>query len=373
MEKLQKSVALLLFVCALVSCQKAFVDDDAPSGNNVQRITFRLVTPSVTRATSVADFKKIVVVDVKDGSVEQVVSQSATDNTFGSPTPSLNPGTHTLTFLATDADNTSVEGTVVKQQPLGDTFVRSISIDTHKADEQQQVVLMRQVARVKYEGESSVIVRGVLSDMDLTTLTPGNSSSVTLEKGESVYTYVPASGTVSYDSKTVRVARNQTTIISDGEVSEPQQGDTDGEYLAIENDTAQIYVAKMEIKDVMLSKIADPMTRFAAEMQPYRMPTRQEAYFLQDVILPDGYWSGTRCLCYDRLEDAGFDGRSGWGSGYYYGFAFASEGTNSLQRAGNKINYSIKPVRVVPLAPVSLPFSLTADFSWSTDTIRGAK
>lgn len=41
--------------------------------------------------------------------------------------------------------------------------------------------------------------------------------------------------------------------------------------------------------------------------------------------------------------------------------------------AGNKINYSIKPVRVVPLAPVSLPFSLTADFSWSTDTIRGAK
>lgn len=59
----------------------------------------------------------------------------------------------------------------------------------------------------------------------------------------------------------------------------------------------------MEITSVVLSTTPDPIVKYGNQIKPYRMPTRIEAAAMHRYVLPTDYWSGARCLCYDRPED----------------------------------------------------------------------
>lgn len=353
-------------IAMLFSCEKPILSEDT---EEQKTITFQLLTPSITRATAVADFKKVVVCDVKGGYIEQVITQSVTDADFGTPTIQLSGGQHTLTFLATDNADAIINGSVVEQNTVGDTFLKSIDINTATAPTSQRVVLERIVAQVLYQGEGTVTISGIRRRLDTSTGRPASGTATQqLAHGQSLFSFVPDDETlVMDDSRNIHIQQNNITVIydNDGTHSDPDDPTT-GEYMVMENDTAQIFAARMEITDITLEKTSNPQTAYAAQMYPYRMPTRREAYYLVKKELPDGFWTGARCLAYDRPEDKGFMGATGWGSGDYYTFTWAPNG--SLNKAGTKTPYSIKPVRVIPLVPISTPFSLDADFTWSTDT-----
>ena len=357
----------------LSSCEKVILPDMEEQQDSPSSFTFSLFLPA-TRATSVSDFQRVVILDIKDGSVQQVLQQSPSDADFGNPTITLANGTHTLRFLATDASNASFNGTSVSQSPLGDTFVQSVSIDTRTADATQRVVLSRNVARIRYTGEGTATVSGILSTFDLLTYEAvGEGRTATLQQNEELYSFVPANGALLLaDGTVIPVSANALTVISDDGTDITPGTDTPAadDLLVLTNDTAQFYVPKMEITNVTLSTTPDPRTKYANQMKPYRMPTRTEAAAIRRFTLPADYWSGARCLCYDRPEDYRKVGTTEYGTGKYYTFTWADSNTGGTTVAGEKTAYSIKPVRMIPLAPLTARFSLDADFTWGTDTTK---
>ena len=215
---------------------------------------------------------------------------------------------------------------------------------------------------------------GLRNSLSLSSAKPAKATTTkTLSTGQQLYTLVPDDETVVMDGKrNIHILQNAFTVIydNDGTHTDPEDP-TNGEYLLTENDTAQIYVARMELTDITLENTPDPQAAYAAQMYPYRMPTRREAYGFVKKELPEDFWTGARCLAYDRPEDKGFLGATGWGSGDYYTFTWGPNGTSN--KAGTKTAYSIKPIRVVPIVPISQSFTLDGDFTWSTDTTTVVK
>ena len=374
MKTLFRFAALCCMISALgfTSCQKFNFEDEEVQTSS-RTFTFSLFTPSASRASSIADFKKIVVMDIVDGNIKQVIQQASSDNGFGSPSITLENGTHTLRFIATDAEGVSFNGSTLSQSPLGDTFVQTVTLNTKEAETNQRVVLGRNVARIIYEGENSVTVSGILFSFDLLQYEPvGESTSFTLEKDGATYSLIPASGFLMLaDNTKVPVKANAVTVIKD-DGSEVDTGDnpTEGELLVLTNDTAQFYVPKLEITNITLSTTPDPIAKYGNQIKPYRVPTRIEAAAMRRYVLPSDYWSGARCLCYDRPEDYRKVGSTEYGTGKYYTFTWADSNTGGTTVAGEKTKYSIKPVRAIPIAPIKAQFSLDADFTWDADTMN---
>ena len=373
MNHILKSAAYMaaasMAIAMLFSCEKPYIGNEADD-NASRTFTFQLMTPTTTRASSAADFKKVYVYDSKAGYQEQLLEQSVTDANFGSPTLTLSGGNHQLTFVATDNADAVLDGRVIRQATMGDTFLKTIDINTLTDNTSQRVILNRIVAQVQYKGEGSVTISDIHNALSLSTGAPTASTiSQTLSQGQSLYTLVGEEGKVTMNgTRQIAVNANAITVIYDNDGTQVDPNDpTLGEMLVLENDTAQIYVAKMEITGVTLSDTPDPRTTYRAQMYPYRMPTRREASQIQVFALPETHWNGTRCLAYDRPEDAGYMGSSGYGTGDYYTFEWGPD-RGAMSKAGTKTAYAIKPIRVIPFAPITLPFSIEADFTWSTDT-----
>lgn len=370
---LSLSMALAMFF----SCEKPILNEE-DANDTPKTITFQLFSPAQARTTrsaaAITDFKKIYIYDSKGGYQEQLLEQSADDPDFGSPTITLTGGHHQLTFAATDNADAYLDGSVLRQETMGDTFLKTIDISTQNAPANQRVVLERVVAGILYKGEGTVTLSGLRNSLLLASGKPSTvTTTKTLSTGQQLYTLVPDDETVVMDGKrNIHILQNAFTVIydNDGTHTDPEDP-TNGEYLLTENDTAQIYVARMELTDITLENTPDPQTAYAAQMYPYRMPTRREAYGFVKKELPEDFWTGARCLAYDRPEDKNFMGATGWGSGDYYTFTWGPNGTSN--KAGTKTAYSIKPIRVVPIVPISQSFTLDGDFTWSTDTTTVVK
>ena len=361
----------------LFSCEKPILNEEDANDTH-KTITFQLFSPAQTRSTrsaaAITDFKKIYIYDSKGGYQEQLLEQSADDPDFGSPTITLTGGYHQLTFAATDNADAYIDGSVLRQETMGDTFLKTIDINTQNAPANQRIVLERVVAGILYKGEGTVTLSGLRNGLSLSSAKPAKATTTkTLSTGQQLYTLVPDEETVVMDGKrNIHILQNAFTVIydNDGTHTDPEDP-TNGEYLLTENDTAQIYVARMELTDITLENTPDPQAAYAAQMYPYRMPTRREAYGFVKKELPEDFWTGARCLAYDRPEDKGFLGATGWGSGDYYTFTWGPNGTSN--KAGTKTAYSIKPIRIVPIVPISQSFTLDGDFTWSTDTTTVVK
>ena len=361
----------------LFSCEKPILNEE-DANDTPKTITFQLFSPAQARTTrsaaAITDFKKIYIYDSKGGYQEQLLEQSADDPDFGSPTLTLSGGNHQLSFVATDNADAYLDGSVLRQETMGDTFLKSIEINTQNAPANQRIVLERVVAGILYKGEGTVTLSGLRNSLVLSSGKPSKvTTTKTLSTGQQLYTLVPDDETVVMDDKrNIHILQNAITVIydNDGTHTDPEDP-TNGEYLLTENDTAQIYVARMELTDITLENTPDPQAAYAAQMYPYRMPTRREAYGFVKKELPEDFWTGARCLAYDRPEDKNFMGATGWGSGDYYTFTWGPNGTSN--KAGTKTAYSIKPIRVVPIVPISQLFTLDGDFTWSTDTTTVVK
>lgn len=368
---------LSMALAMLFSCEKPILNEE-DANDTPKIITFQLFSPAQTRSTrsaaAITDFKKIYIYDSKGGYQEQLLEQSADDPDFGSPTITLSGGNHQLSFVATDNVDAYLDGSVLRQEAMGDTFLKTIDINTQNAPANQRIVLERVVAGILYKGEGTVTLSGLRNGLLLSSAKPAKATTTkTLSTGQQLYTFVPDDETVVMDGKrNIHILQNAFTVIydNDGTHTDPEDP-TNGEYLLTENDTAQIYVARMELTDITLENTPDPQTAYAAQMYPYRMPTRREAYGFVKKELPEDFWTGARCLAYDRPEDKNFMGATGWGSGDYYTFTWGPNGTSN--KAGTKTAYSIKPIRVVPIVPISQSFTLDGDFTWSTDTTTVVK
>lgn len=373
-----KSYTVLSMALAMLfSCEKPILNEE-DANDTPKTITFQLFSPAQARTTrsaaAITDFKKIYIYDSKGGYQEQLLEQSADDPDFGSPTLTLSGGNHQLSFVATDNADAYLDGSVLRQETMGDTFLKSIEINTQNAPANQRIVLERVVAGILYKGEGTVTLSGLRNSLVLSSGKPSKvTTTKTLSTGQQLYTLVPDDETVVMDDKrNIHILQNAITVIydNDGTHTDPEDP-TNGEYLLTENDTAQIYVARMELTDITLENTPDPQAAYAAQMYPYRMPTRREAYGFVKKELPEDFWTGARCLAYDRPEDKNFMGATGWGSGDYYTFTWGPNGTSN--KAGTKTAYSIKPIRVVPIVPISQLFTLDGDFTWSTDTTTVVK
>lgn len=368
---------LSMALAMLFSCEKPILNEE-DANDTPKTITFQLFSPAQARTTrsaaAITDFKKIYIYDSKGGYQEQLLEQSADDPDFGSPTLTLSGGNHQLSFVATDNVDAYLDGSVLRQETMGDTFLKSIEINTQNAPANQRVVLERVVAGILYKGEGTVTLSGLRNSLLLSSGKPSKvTTTKTLSTGQQLYTLVPDDETVVMDGKrNIHILQNAFTVIydNDGTHTDPEDP-TNGEYLLTENDTAQIYVARMELTDITLENTPDPQAAYAAQMYPYRMPTRREAYGFVKKELPEDFWTGARCLAYDRPEDKNFMGATGWGTGDYYTFTWGPNGTSN--KAGTKTAYSIKPIRVVPIVPISQSFTLDGDFTWSTDTTTVVK
>lgn len=368
---------LSMALAMLFSCEKPILNEE-DANDTPKTITFQLFSPAQTRSTrsaaAITDFKKIYIYDSKGGYQEQLLEQSADDPDFGSPTLTLSGGNHQLSFVATDNVDAYLDGSVLRQETMGDTFLKTIEINTQNAPANQRIVLERVVAGILYKGEGTVTLSGLRNSLLLSSGKPSKvTTTKTLSTGQQLYTLVPDDETVVMDGKrNIHILQNAFTVIydNDGTHTDPEDP-TNGEYLLTENDTAQIYVARMELTDITLENTPDPQAAYAAQMYPYRMPTRREAYGFVKKELPEDFWTGARCLAYDRPEDKNFMGATGWGSGDYYTFTWGPNGTSN--KAGTKTAYSIKPIRVVPIVPISQSFTLDGDFTWSTDTTTVVK
>lgn len=368
--------AFSMAITMLFSCEKPIISDDADNNDGTKSITFNLYTPAVTRAASVADFQTVLVLDIMDGKTVQLVKQERGTSGFGAPTLELTPGLHTLRFMATDcpvADMTiSNDYTDIYQRPLGDTFYKSIDIDARTAETSQNVVLERIIAHVVYKAPDPSVVFGRLYHFNLVEGHPvyEDQQETSMSENMNIYTYIPQNGLLTLDNGiTVPVAKNRRTVIYDREGTtdyDPNPGDED-EIKVLENDTAIFYCAKREIQNVRLTDTPNPSVTYAQQLLPYRIPTRLEAVVLRAVTLPDGYWSGARSLAYDRPEDNIKVGSTEYGTGNFYTFLW---GSGSVSAASQTTKYCIKPIRTTPLAPIYIPFSITADFTWSTDSIK---
>lgn len=370
-------LSLGMALAMLFSCEKPILNEE-DANDTPKTITFQLFSPAQARTTrsaaAITDFKKIYIYDSKGGYQEQLLEQSADDPDFGSPTITLTGGHHQLTFAATDNADAYLDGSVLRQETMGDTFLKTIDINTQNAPANQRIVLERVVAGILYKGEGTVTLSGLRNGLLLASGKPSTvTTTKTLSTGQQLYTLVPDDETVVMDGKrNIHILQNAFTVIydNDGTHTDPEDP-TNGEYLLTENDTAQIYVARMELTDITLENTPDPQAAYAAQMYPYRMPTRREAYGFVKKELPEDFWTGARCLAYDRPEDKNFMGATGWGSGDYYTFTWGPNGTSN--KAGTKTAYSIKPIRVVPIVPISQSFTLDGDFTWSTDTTTVVK
>lgn len=361
-----------LATLALMACEKPVTDAD---GDGSVSMTFRIVTPSESRAQSAADFRTLVIADVQNGAVRQMLRRERTDGDFSSPTLQLTPGTHTLRFLATDAESTAVDGAAVRWQRTGDTFMRSVEVSATDGTS-QTVILNRIVAKVLWQGDGQLTIGGLPVGIDLATAQPlSETTTATLAHGGECYSLVPKSGIVTLDNgNQVAVEASTVTRImnrnGDGG-HDPIPGGTDqnpDEYLALTTDTALIYVSNRETDNIALADVPDPAKTYAMQLSPYRMPTRLEASELRKVTLPADYWkSGLRALCYDDPAHSSVKiGGTQYGTGAYYTFLW---GSGSVSKAGTKTKYTITPVRSQPLAPIGTPFTITVDFDWSGDTI----
>ena len=120
----------------LFSCEKPILNEE-DANDTPKTITFQLFSPAQARTTrsaaSVTDFKKIYIYDSKGGYQEQLLEQSADDPDFGSPTLTLSGGNHQLSFVATDNADAYLDGSVLRQETMGDTFLKSIEINTQNA------------------------------------------------------------------------------------------------------------------------------------------------------------------------------------------------------------------------------------------------
>jgi len=367
-----KSFGYLLVAIALSACQQIDLSNEGKDTGDGSTFAFRLYTEAPqTRASSVADFRNIIVVDIVDGTVEQIMVQPENDEEFGHPSLFLSKGQHTLRFMATDADIDRDVATIT-QLPLGDTFIRSITLNTETAPTSQQVVLERYVARILNKRTETVTLTKTYNTINLKDISVSpTADEVDIEPDMSVLSYAPSSGVLNLrNGKNIPIARNQVTTITENgsEGGEILLGET----LALTNDTANFYVAEMEIRNVSLSQVSNPSVTYASQMQPYRIPTRFEATALKEVFaMPAGYWSGDRCLCWDDPADEGkkrSTGAGGYGTGLWYTFLWES-GT-SVTQAGQKASYSIKPIRHVPIVPIERTYTIDGDFEWSTDTIK---
>lgn len=374
MRKPKILTAGCLTVClAWQACQPASVEQERAETDG-RTVTFALYTPRQSRAETMTDFRHIIVLDEQDGVVRQVVRQTPSDADFGRPTLTLQAGTHTLRFFATDAQGALLTGNIVSQDPLGDSFAQTLSVNAVEASEEQRVVLRRKVAKVIYRGTHEVEVQGALFDFDLKLYHPtGDDHAVTMRKDDAFYSFIPSSGLLRLsDNTTVAVHENGIVVIDDkGVTEEPGSGEpSPDEILVWENDTALFYTPKREITGITLSATPDPMGEYGARLLPYRMPTRQEALAFHSFEMPEGYWSGARCLCYERESDSDSAPSSDTGKLKYYTFLWGDTNANGVTTAGEKTPYSIKPIRSERIEPVTAAFSLDADFGWEGDTTK---
>ncbi len=112
------------------------------------------------------------------------------------------------------------------------------------------------------------------------------------------------------------------------------------------------YVTTGIICDILLSECPTPNSVYAERMQPYRMPTRLEAYSLVYITV-DLPTNGQRCLCYDDPKDDVQIGSSQLGTGEYYTFVWGSG--NRPTKAGFKTKYCITPIRLDSIATDTIP------------------
>ncbi len=371
-------MSAILVVTGLISCDEITIDDNALNSDAVssRTIQFKL---HVTRASSVSDFRSIFIIDVKDGKVQQTVCQKAGETQdFGSPTITLSGGEHLLHFFATDSDGSVLNGCIAGQNPIGDTFYKTVTVTSAADDETRSIVLERIVAKVIWQGDGTATFSSVPNELNLRTKEVTSAqTTVTLNSGDSFYTLIPSDGKLTLDNgKTIEVKSNRITIVKDkdgttDEKPDDNEGSDDSYQIEIEvvtNDTAIIYTPiEGEVKPVTLQETPDPAITFAQDMHPYRIPTRLEAQLLRTVNLSDAYWNGGtyRCLCYDHPKDNVKKGGTQYGTGDYYTFLW---GSGSVTKAGYKTEYCIKPIRTVPITPIYKPY-IDADFSWSSDTI----
>lgn len=83
-------------IAMLFSCEKVYLGEE--DNNSSKTITFNLMAPATTRATSVADFQTVLVLDIMDGKVQQLIRQVRGASDFGTPTITLSPGAYAALY-----------------------------------------------------------------------------------------------------------------------------------------------------------------------------------------------------------------------------------------------------------------------------------
>lgn len=120
---MKKLFVSALLISAFVSCS-----DDTHEITMKKDITFAVsgeFTQTAFSRALMADGSEMTdlwIYDYMDGVLKQQVHQSSTDDDFGTPTLSLDYGTHTVYFVAARGRESTAGGTVISWQKPSDTF-----------------------------------------------------------------------------------------------------------------------------------------------------------------------------------------------------------------------------------------------------------
>ena len=95
-------------------------------------------------------------------------------------TITLTGGHHQLTFAATDNADAYLNGSILRQETMGDTFLKSIDINTQNAPANQRIVLERMVAGILYKGEGTVTLSGLRNSLSLSSAKPAKATTVVI-------------------------------------------------------------------------------------------------------------------------------------------------------------------------------------------------
>lgn len=134
-------------------------------------------------------------------------------------------------------------------------------------------------------------------------------------------------------------------------------GDDKQDLFLFENDTASFYVARTEMKAMLLSEFRTHYTQVIKLIKPYRLPTKQEAALLRHISLPKGWWSGTRCFCVNGNGENDKVYTFAWGSG-------------SVSVAGNQTKYVVKPILTVLDVSKQAGLTINIDGKWKNNHIE---
>ncbi|MBR1378012.1 MAG: hypothetical protein IJ557_02660 [Bacteroidaceae bacterium] len=155
MKHLTFMVSALIVVGTFASCEKASVQTEQ---NKKHKVTFVVGTSdfAITKtrtSLSESNITELLVIDKVAGVQKQVIRQSDSDTDFGSPTLSLDYGTHTLTFIAHRSEGAAFdsESFTWSASRVRDTFIltEDIIIDTNSSTT-RNVSVPRAVWQLKF-------------------------------------------------------------------------------------------------------------------------------------------------------------------------------------------------------------------------------